>query len=219
MRFLAAVNLLCLPFLLVCAQSSSPRGDAAQTRPIQNEPQLVRLTTSIVKEDYCSEYGATFLQWRLKLTYTNIGERPVLIDSKSKWIYRALVSRDLKAASAEQYEQAPFASYADVSQFGFVSTPEEDSFVLLKPGAVFNVEADCRVRLSSGTPDTTDDLRSGDHVLQVRVATWYYYVDPATYREKWSSRGYVYSGNITSVPLPFTIKKERTVTACDTRSP
>ena len=214
MRLLVTLNLLCLPLLFVYSQSSSQRGTASQMPATHEESQLLRLTTSVVKEDYCSELGATFLQWRLKLTYTNVGKRSVLLDSKSKWIYRPLVSRDLKAASAEQYEQAPSSFYPDLSKFGFVSTPEENSFVLLKPGEVFNVEADCRVRVDDGTPETANDLRVGDHVLQVRVATWYYYADPATYREQWSSRGYLYSGNATSVPLPFTIKQERRVTAC-----
>ena len=214
MRFLIALNLLCLPLLFVIAQSSSQRGAASQTSAIQDQSQLLRLTTSVVKEDYCSEMDATFLQWRLKLIYTNVGKRPVLLDSKSKFIYRPLVSRDLKAASARQYEQAPSSFYPDLSKLGFESTPKEDSFILLKPGEVFNVEADCRVRVDDGIPEIENDLRVGDHVLQVRVATWYYYADAATYRAQWKSRGYLYSGNIISVPMPFTIKKERTVTAC-----
>jgi hypothetical protein len=215
MRFLIALNLLCLPLLFVSSQSSSQRG-TAQTPAKQAESQLLRLTTNVVSENYCSEMDATFLQWRLKLTYTNVSQRPVLFDPKSKWIYRTLVSRDLKAASAQQYEQAPESTFGDLRKFGFNNTPEEASFIVLKPGEVFNVDSDARVMVDDGMPDIHHDLGVGDHVLQVRVATWYYLVNPAAYREQWSSRGDLYSSNITSVPLPFTIKKERTVTPCNT---
>lgn len=217
MRFLIALNLLCLPLLFV-SQSSSPRVTVSQAPVAQAESELLQLTTSVVSENYCSEMDATFLQWRLKLTYTNVGQHPVLLDAKSKWIYRTLVSRDLKAATAQRYEQAPESFFGDLAKFGFKNTPEQASFIVLKPGEVFNVDSDARVMVDDGRPDIANDLGVGDHVLQVRVATWYYFAAPAAYREQWSSRGDLYSANITSVPLPFTIKKERTVTPCYTRT-
>jgi hypothetical protein len=214
MKFSLVLISVVLPLAVLHVQSASTNGHLSESSAIQNEPQLLRLTTRIVKERYCSDIGSSFLEWTLNLTYTNIGNRPVLLDKKSTWIYRSLVSRDLKAASADQYEQAPSSSYGDLSKWGFVSTPNEDSFAVLKPGESFDVEANCRVSIYDGTPDTEDALHAGNHVLQIRVATWYYYADPKFYRDKWRSRGYLYSGNVTSLPMPFTIEQQRRFMPC-----
>lgn len=175
------------------------------------KPKELQLDAMILAEQYCSEVGTKFLSWRLKLTYTNVGTRPLLLEKKSTWVYRTLVSRDLKAATARKYLSAPIPAYADLDSFGFRSRPDLDCFVVLKPTESFVAEADSRVSVYDGTRDTEDDLHAGQYILQVRVATLYQYTEPKEYREKWIDRRYLWSDNVTSEPMPFRVEKHPTL--------
>src|SRR5437870_5805324 len=52
----------------------------------------LELTTSIMRERYCSDSGSMFLEWILKLQYTNRSDRTVLLDKNSYRVTRTLVS-------------------------------------------------------------------------------------------------------------------------------
>jgi len=125
-----------------------------------------------------------------------------------------MAPRNPKAAAARRYEYDPSASYADLSKLGFRNTPEADSFVVLKPGESFRLETDFRVHLYDGTKDSRDFLHPGNHILEVRVATWYYYAEPRIYRERWIDKGYLWFQNVTSLPMPFTVERNPVVTPC-----
>jgi len=205
---------LSLNAVAILAQSLSQSENPSATTGSQDETQLLQLTTSIAKERYCSDIGSRFLRWKLILKYTNTSTRNILIDKKSSWIYRSMVSRNPKAAAARRYEYDPSASYADLSKLGFRNTPEADSFVVLKPGESFRLETDFRVHLYDGTKDSRDFLHPGNHILEVRVATWYYYAEPRIYRERWIDKGYLWFQNVTSLPMPFTVERNPVVTPC-----
>src|SRR5258708_37245414 len=70
--------------------------DGAITANQNQQPQL-RLTVSIANQRYTVEYGVRMLRCTLKLTYTNTGNVPILLDKTSSLIYRSMVSRSLKA--------------------------------------------------------------------------------------------------------------------------
>ena len=155
------------------------------------------------------EAGSAFLRWTLVLTYTNVGPRPILLDKTSSFIYRAMVSRNLKSASAKKYEYDHSSFYADFRAAGVrtESAPEEAAFVKLNPGESYSLEKDFGVQLYDGTKDNEDLLRTGNHFLQVGVMTWYYLYPADTYREQWRDKGYLWSQNMTSMPMPFLVKK------------
>lgn len=88
-------------------------------------------------------------------------------------------------------------------------TPEKEAFVTLVPGESYSVRKEIRLRLYAGTKDTRDFLHPGIHFLQVRVATWYYFVDPDIYREKWNDEGYLWSENVTSLRMRVDVEKAR----------
>jgi hypothetical protein len=120
-----------------------------------------------------------------------------------------MVSRNLKAAAANKYEYNASFSFYDLRKAGIrmETPPEEEAFVTLKPGESYSLQTDFGVQLYNGTKDSEDFVHPGNHLLQLRVATWYYLVSPDTYREQWRSKGYLWSQNITSLPMPFTVKK------------
>ena len=73
------------------------------------------------------------LEWILKLQYTNRSDRTVLLDRNNYRVTRTLVSRDLEAAARKQYIYNPIPVYTDLKPLGFRPTPDEASFIILKP--------------------------------------------------------------------------------------
>jgi hypothetical protein len=88
--------------------------------------------------------------------------------------------------------------------------PHEDVFVTLKAGESYTIMKDSAVNLHDGGKNSKGFLDPGKYFLQVRIATWYYFADPESYREQWRDKGYLWSKNITSDPMPFTVKKTPT---------
>lgn len=177
----------------------------------RNRETQLQLTTTIVKQYYDpAASGFSLLRIVLRMTYTNTGKRPILLDKKSSLIYRSTVSKSLKAAAAKKYEHVLTSSFFDLRDAGVRvgETPEEGAFVILEPGAAHAVETLYGLNVDDCTEIGEGNLRPGKHFLQVRVATWYYLSRPEEYRERWRSKGYLWWENVTSEPMPFRVEKK-----------
>ena len=120
-----------------------------------------------------------------------------------------MISRSLKAAGNKKYETDTTGLWLTVENLRKAGMrdgdPQEDAFVVLQPGESYSVEKDDGERIYDRAK-FPDGLRPGNHFLQIRVNTWYYYVDPAPYFEKWRSKGQLQFRNMTSQPMPFTVE-------------
>jgi hypothetical protein len=216
MKFLRLI--LCAYLVSTGAQGQTPlaRQTVGALIGTQNKQAQLQLTTSVVRGCYASERTTTTLRWTLRLTYTNVGRQPILLDKKSSLIPRSLVSRSLKDAAAEKYESDTTSTFLDVRKAGVrtEAAPEEDAFVTLKPGESYSLEANYGVHLYDGTKESQDFLRPGNHFLQVRVATWYYLHSPEEYRARWRDKGYLWSQTVTSLPMPFSVNKQNNTLPC-----
>src|SRR5829696_3815433 len=175
---------------------------SSATRPITNAHQTaeaqLQLSTSILEQRYSVEAGSRYLRLLLNLIYSNTGNRPILLDKKSSLVYRKLVSKTLKAASQKKYVYDARASFIFVEAMRAVgmrmdSPTEREAFVTIKPGESYSLKAEVILYLYDGTKDTEDRLHPGTHLLQVKVATWFYFADVDEYREKWRDEGYLWS--------------------------
>ena len=122
----------------------------------QSQQTQLQLTTSAANERYTvDQYGVRSLDWTLKLTYTNTGIQPILLDKKSSLIYRSMVSRSLKAAASKKYEydlNSHFITVENMRKAGFRDgDPEEDAFIILRPGESFSLEKDYGVYIYDRT--------------------------------------------------------------------
>ena len=208
--------ILCICLNLTFAQAQTPSDGYQRNRQSLNQDgkAQLQLTTKIIKQHY--EGSFAFLRWTLELTYTNMGNQTILLDKNSSLIYRSTVSRNLKAAASKKYEAETRSSFISVSSmkaagFRFGSVPEVDAFVTLRQGESYSLETIYGARVYDGTKDNEDYLRPGNHFLQVRVATWYYFNEPGVYRERWGNRGYLWSQDVTSLPMQFTVEKKQVV--------
>lgn len=208
MKGLALVLLLTFAFTTAKAQKSKC---VPTTTPPRDHQVRLQLTTSIAEAHYSTEYGPKSLVLRLNLNYQNVGTRPILLDKKSSRIYRKIVTKNLKALAACKYlydASSHAISTEDMTRAGFrFSDPEQSEFVTLEPGKSLRMEREIALSLYDGTKDTKDDLHPGNYVLQVRVAAWFYFADPAEWEQKWGNEAYLWSENVTSEPMAFTVEK------------
>ena len=92
-------------------------------------------------------------------------------------------------------------------------------FVILKPGEAYDV-ADFRGRVNlpvnDGSSHSNDYLAPGVHYLLVRMPTWSG-TDTlaAQLRKRWEPSGYLWTKPVTSLPMPFTVNKDRLVAKCN----
>jgi len=182
--------------------------EARQTASKPTSAPLI-VEARITDEKYIVENNSSMWRWSLILTYKNMGLEPILLYKKSSLIYRSMTSRSAKAAFRGRYEEQTYSHFFSADALGasgFLNRrPEEADFVTLKPGESYSVEAEYGM-------ETTEAARRGRRAhrgkrfIQLRVATWYFYVDPEEYRQKWRNKGYLWSQNVTSQPMAFTLK-------------
>ena len=206
--------ILCLTLGVAVSDAHKPSEIAnwVVTNSDQHTDAELQLSTSLIEQRYSVEAGSRLLRLMLNLTYSNTGNRPILLDKKSSLVFRRLLSSNLKAASERKYDYDESSSFIGVREMQAAgirleSTPELDSFIILKPKESYSLKTELILRLYDGTKDTEDFLHPGTRFLQLSVATWYYFADPDRYREKWSNEGYLWSKDITSVPMPLTVEK------------
>ena len=203
---------LCLT--IAGTQKTPATSNTLATGADQGASVRLQLSTSIEEQQYSLEAGSRFLRLTVNLNYSNRGERPLLLDKKSSLVYRKLLSSSRKAMLKKKYDYDEPSSFIDVRSMQAAgmrldNPPEREAFTIIKPGDSFTLKKDLLLRLYDGTKETDDFLHPGTYFLQVSVATWYYFVDPNEYREKWRAEGYLWSHNITSIPMALTIKKSR----------
>lgn len=178
-------------------------------RLFRNLPKAqLQLTTTILEQKSCSldHFGL-----RLRLTLRNIGEEPVILHKQTA-ISRIMVSRDLRAVAAQQYEQEQ--RYDDPGADIGLASPIYSDFTIIKPGAVFEFEESVSLYLFNAKRSAERFLSEGTHFLQVDLGSWPYIADPATFRKKWRDKGYLWFEGITSGPMRFTIEKDRPIIKC-----
>ena len=203
MKMVALLLFLLVGFGVAKAQKSKC---VPATTPPRDAAVRLQLTTSIAEARYVVEYGSKSLLLNLNLNYLNVGTRPILLDQKSTLIYRILVSKNLKAHAACKYLHDA-SSHIIGSLSMQASDPDQSEFVTLKQGESVTFKREISLSLYDGTKDTKDDLHPGNYVLLVRVAAWFYFADPAEWEQKWGNQAYLWSENVTSEPMPFTIEK------------
>lgn len=175
-----------------------------------NAKAQLQLTTSIVEQVSCTPNNIVFT---LKLTFRNASQRPLILNKK--YLMEGIwVSRDLRAAAAKQYET--YFTYELFSSDEGLEPPAISDFLILGSGEVYDLEDKVSIFTNDVTPYAGGYLHPGNHFLQVLVDTWPYIADSGPYRRKWRDKGSLWSQELLSLPMPFTIEKDRPVSKCST---
>jgi len=187
----------------------------ASARAVQKKAQL-ELTTSIIEQYSCAP---DLLALHLRLTYTNTGKQPIILDKVSATIVdRYIVSLSTKDAAMKNYQQEVRAEDLG-NNYGLdpKARPELSHFIIIGPGEAHSVDGPwttASLVINNGEIQTKGGLVKGTYFLQVQVDTWSYLSDEKQLRSRWQDRGYLWSEPLTSVPQTFTIEGSRPLKKC-----
>jgi hypothetical protein len=171
----------------------------------------LQVAASIIdKKHHC----ANFMGFGVRLTFKNVGERPILLDKRSL-VARMTVSRDPEAAAAKRHEIDSHFEYFGSGDYFSADPSDMSNFITLKPGEEYALDRGLSsFWVADGTPPPKGYLNAGTHYLQLKVATWTYFADPAPFSRKWSDKGVLWSEGLVSPPIPFTVEVDRQIPEC-----
>ena len=182
------------------------------------KPQL-ELTTEVVEARYCE---SDYLRLELRLRYLNTGHQPVILDRQSSVIWTYFISKSISDAKREKYEQTYSPSQSRIGPPEDVESeePDEETFVILKPAAFYEVTATAHFPfIFDGKSEDSDLLRPGRHILEIGVQTWFSSQDVAVrLRERWLPHGFLWIQSVISRPMAFDVPKHPRVEGCSMKS-
>jgi hypothetical protein len=171
----------------------------------------LQLSSKILKQSYCKDSDTIMSLLKLELTYTNVGQQPIILYKGSDLISYVRSARSREELSAGKYEVDMSITWVTSGNGAVPNTGRvpDSRFVVLKPGASFKVAGDARII------DSDKLLPAGKHVLQVIVSTWQGSREQAErLRNKWAKTGYFWYGNTFSLPMQITIESNPKLKSC-----
>lgn len=188
-------------------------GIAMHISPRPDKPaRQLQLSTTVLTQEYC---GRDDLRLRLRLRFTNVGSEPLIVYRYSLAISRQMISRSYNDALEHRYlkDLEPFVDPM-LPQPADAATPDDRLLVTLKPGETHEVDNDVHVFVFDGSKRSADFLRPGHYFLQITVPTWWFSRESADrLAERWRDRGFLWTQDLTSLPMPIDIEKSP-VTQC-----
>jgi hypothetical protein len=211
MKLLKLISCILCCIVTVYAPQEAHGNQTHQFGGHSNQQSKLQLKTNIIEQKSCRGDSLRLL---LRLNYSNIGSQPIIFYKRSSVIGRYMISVNDKSAAARKYE-TEVSIMLDLMKAGLhFDSPEMSLFVVLKPGESHSIEAELYLPLVFHKANKNNLLPKGDRVLQVRVVTWYYSEAADKYRELWLDKGYLWSKDITSLPLPFKVETGSEITDC-----
>ncbi|HEY0765469.1 MAG TPA: hypothetical protein VGD61_24035 [Pyrinomonadaceae bacterium] len=173
-----------------------------------------QLTTELVGQRYCTgDADLDGVLLKLRLVYRNTGTSPLILYKGSTDVSQIIVR---KTADSSPEVNSHLSWYSDRPWTTVEASSLRKLFVVLQPNTTFETRTSTRVFV------TRDDLahvqgavESGDHYLQVTIPTWLGSQELAdAIQQKWRSKGILSHDAVTSLPMKFTIAKQRTIADC-----
>lgn len=195
--------MLCISCVAVAnAQSVSGKKGVEMTIGVDPLNAQLQLTKDLIELRYGSDDS---LQFVMRLSFSNHSEWPVILDNRIKPVSAYMVSRSLENAARRKYE---FVVHRQIAHDAGELLPDEINFVGLKPGGSYSREQVFRLHGRGSMP-------VGRHILQLVVLTWpYSKASNIEWRERWQSKGYLWTDPIMSAAMPFIVKKKPKPVEC-----
>lgn len=202
-----------LAFVIGLSATATPFESSTKEQTRRTDEKL-ELSTTVVGEEYCAK---DHLRLRLRYRFRNTGTESILLYKDSHAVAEYFVSRTLEDAAQHKYVEnvEPFIQPI-LPDPTASATPDENLLATIKSGEAFETEHDFHLFVFDGRPESEDNLRAGNYFLELVVPTWWFGgPDKAkTARQRWRQFGYLFSDDLTSIPMPFTIKDKPQVVKC-----
>jgi len=213
-RRLAPAILIAL--LAVAGIATNSQASIASTS--SNPEGHLKLGIEILKSEYCvGDRDLDGLRLKFRLTYTNLGNGPVILSKGSDLVSRITVARSVEDLTAKRFElNSSFAWITSATRDCFAGSAPSDCFVVLPPNASYETEATTGffVVRDDGR-DIAGAVRSGDHVLKIEIPTWRgSEQDAQELSDRWREYGSLWYAPVHSDPISVTVAKARKVNRC-----
>lgn len=195
-----------LTVLLVCL--SFERAPASEVHA------ALELTTEVINQTYCiGDADLDGVRLRLRLRYRNIGDIPIILHKSSTTIFRIIVR---KSQEGEIENDAQLSVYSS-GPWKVSESSLKKTFVILQPKAIYETETVTRVFVTRDDAiDIQGAVSGGDHYLQLTIGTWGGTEKAESdLRRKWESHGVLWTNQVRSKPMRFTIARKRAVRDCN----
>jgi hypothetical protein len=178
----------------------------------------LQLTTSIAGQRYCAvNANVDALQLTLQLKYTNTGSRKLILYKGNRLFYQIFVSRSGEEAAARRNElRTTHSRYFDEQPEKIASSSPGIVFTMLSPGASYEMKLVISLPVArDGKGLYNVSIPAGEHILSVTASTWYESKKLAgDLRERWQSRGFLWTDPLASNSVSFVIDKNPPAVAC-----
>ncbi len=180
---------------------------------LASEKPEVQLTTEIVSRRYCkgdSELDALGLN--LKLRFENTGSQPIILYKSSDQIVQQII-RNIDGSD----EVNSTLSWLTSGNWNVNESSLGKSFVVLPPNKIYETQTTAGVFVTrENVGKIAGAVGSGEHLLQIRVATWYGSQELADgLQQSWKQSGVLWTNSILSSPMKFKVDAKRKAARCE----
>lgn len=184
----------------------------------QGQERDLQLTASISGQATCAvSQSVDALRLTLQLRYTNVGKRKLILYKGNRLFFQIFVSRGSSDAQARRNElRATHSRYFDEQPERIISAAPGSVFTTLSPGASYEARQVISIPVArDGEGRFNVSIAAGEHVLNVAASTWYESKKLAEdLRERWRTRGYLWTDPVSSNAVTFVVDENRPTTAC-----
>jgi hypothetical protein len=179
----------------------------------------LQLTASIIDQQSCVGGGSLdSLRLTLQLRYTNVGRERLILYKGNRLFFQIFISRGGEDSAAARNElRTTHSRYFDEQPEKIVSNAPGGVFTTISPGASYETRQVIHVPVARGDGAALYNVSipEGEHVLSVAASTWYESRNLAEeLRERWRSRGFLWTEPLASNPVAFIVGKERSLSTC-----
>jgi hypothetical protein len=178
----------------------------------------LQLTTSIVGQRYCAvNANVDALQLTLQLKYTNTGSRRLILYKGNRLFYQIFVSRGGEEVAARRNElRTTHSRYFDEQPEKIINSSPGGVFTTLSPGSSYESRQIISLPVArDGNARYNVSIGAGEHMLSVVASTWYESKKVADQlRERWRTRGFLWSDPLVSNSTAFVVGKNPPIVAC-----
>ena len=193
-------------FVLLCMLAGTVSSQKPEPKLAPNHPQTsLELKTDVISQTYCANNNLRLI---LRFTFRNSGSETLILYRYGFVIGRYGLNKDLNSVKKGKYKYdvRPMLT-ARMPPEVEAGNPNEEFFVILKPGESFGTETDAYLGIDDGSGSDHSLKPRGRYFLQLQVATWF--ADPARARElseRWRNTGTLWYGDLISLPMELLIK-------------
>jgi len=182
-----------------------------QTRDLQ-------LAASISRQEQCtSRSDSDILRLTLRLRYANVGRQKLILYKGNRRFFQVFISRSGPEAGSSGNElRSTHARYFDEKLERMATPTPGSAFTILSPGSSYETTELISVQIARDRDARFNvSIGPGEHLLHVVSSTWYESRKLAEdLRQRWRTRGLLWTEPITSNGVAFVVGKNRPAVDC-----